>query len=138
MLTNFRELAVYDGRIKPLPGDRVDKGLILYATCDQFEARWQEIADLLSKQAILKGAHERFLTSTRTRGSKLVDDAFLEEIDGWRQALAVDVAKRNPKLAIREINHSVQATIDRIIFLRICEANDEQNTRRTSSILGSV
>lgn len=121
VLTNFRELAIYDGRVKPLAGDRADKARILYVTYDEFEARWDEIADLLSKQAILKGAHERFLTSTRTRGSKQVDDAFLAEIDEWRRSLAVDIAKRNRKLSIREINHAVQATIDRIIFLRICE-----------------
>lgn len=121
VLTNFREIAIYDGRVKPLAGDRADKGRILYVTCDQFEQRWQEIADLLSKQAILKGAHERFLASSRTRGSKQVDEAFLADIDDWRQTLAVDIAKRNRKLSIREINHTVQTTIDRIIFLRICE-----------------
>ena len=121
VLTSFRELAIYDGRVKPLPGDRADKGRILHVTYDQFEARWQEIADLLSKQAILKGAHERFLASTKTRGSKQVDDAFLAEIDGWRQMLAVNIAGRNGKLSIREVNHAVQSTIDRIIFLRICE-----------------
>ena len=119
--TNFRELAIYDGRIKPQIGDRPDKGRILYATFDQLEERWGEIADLLSKTAILKGSHERFTASNRTRGSKQVDDAFLEEIDAWRASLAADVAKRNRKLTIREVNHVVQVTIDRIVFLRICE-----------------
>lgn len=119
--TNFREIAIYDGRIKPTIGDRPEKGRIVYATYDRFEERWDEIAELLSKAAILKGSHERFAASNRTRGSQQVDDAFLEEIDAWRAALAADVAKRNGKLSIREVNHVVQVTIDRIVFLRICE-----------------
>jgi len=119
--TNFHEIAIYDGRVKPQPGDRADKARILYATCDQFEERWEEIAELLSKTAILKGSLERFTASKRTRGSKQVDDTFLEEIDGWRLTLATDIAAHNRKLSIREINHVVQATIDRIVFLRICE-----------------
>jgi hypothetical protein len=40
---------------------------------------------------------------------------------GWRDTLARNIALRNPSLSQRELNYSVQATIDRIIFLRICE-----------------
>ena len=50
-----------------------------------------------------------------------VDKAFLGEIEGWRDALARTIALRNPSLSQRELNYAVKATIDRIIFLRICE-----------------
>ncbi len=35
--------------------------------------------------------------------------------------LAKNIALRNPKITQRELNFAVQQTIDRIIFLRICE-----------------
>ena len=38
-----------------------------------------------------------------------------------RDLLAHNIALRNPLLSQRELNSSVQLTIDRIIFLRICE-----------------
>jgi hypothetical protein len=45
----------------------------------------------------------------------------LHEIEGWRDLLARNIALRNPTISQRELNFAVQQTIDRIIFLRICE-----------------
>jgi len=42
-------------------------------------------------------------------------------MEEWRKSLAKNIALRNPQLSIRELNYAVQKTIDRIIFLRICE-----------------
>jgi hypothetical protein len=50
-----------------------------------------------------------------------VDREFLKEIEGWRDSLASNIAVRNPKLTVDEMNFAVQQTIDRVIFLRICE-----------------
>ncbi len=55
------------------------------------------------------------------KGTAEVDTAFLEEIERWRLLLARNLALRNPGLSTRELNYAVQQTIDRIIFLRICE-----------------
>jgi hypothetical protein len=38
-----------------------------------------------------------------------------------RDSLARNIALRNPSLSTRELNFAVQRTIDRLIFLRICE-----------------
>ncbi|MBN1458030.1 MAG: N-6 DNA methylase, partial [Armatimonadetes bacterium] len=43
------------------------------------------------------------------------------EIEKWRDMLARNIALRNPRLSTRELNFAVQRTIDRLIFLRICE-----------------
>lgn len=45
----------------------------------------------------------------------------MQEIERWRNLLARNIALRNPDLSQRELNFAVQCTIDRIIFLRICE-----------------
>ena len=56
------------------------------------------------------------------RGTAEVDDAFLQEIEDWRDLLARNIALRNPDSEdVRELNYAVQMTIDRIVFLRICE-----------------
>ena len=49
-----------------------------------------------------------------------MDDAFLQEIESWRERLAHNLALRNPGLTTRQLNFAVQHTIDRLIFLRIC------------------
>ena len=55
------------------------------------------------------------------RGTAEVDDAFLAEIERWRDVLARNSPCATRSLGQRELNFAVQRTIDRIIFLRICE-----------------
>jgi len=83
---------------------------------------WSWIAERFSRDAVLKGAFDKFAESKRgKRGTTEVDAAFLDEIERWRTELARHLALRNPALTQRELNFAVQRIIDRIIFLRICE-----------------
>ena len=121
IVTDFDELAVYDCRIKPDQKDRADKARVKYYTFRQYAEKWDEIASIFSKNAILKGSFDKYAESHKAkRGTAEVDSAFLEEIESWRDTLARNIALRN-SLSVRELNESVQRTIDRIIFLRIAE-----------------
>ena len=122
ILSNFKEFAVYDCRQKPDKNDKASVARILYITCDEYEKRWDEIADRFTKEAILKGSFDKFATGARRgKGAAQVDDAFLADIEKWRIDLAKNIAIRNPSLSTRQVNFAVQRTIDRLIFLRICE-----------------
>jgi len=122
ILTDFEEFAVYDCRIKPAKADKASAARILYLTYTEYAKRWDEIAGIFSREEILKGSFDRYAESTkRKRGTAEVDDAFLKEIENWRDVLARNIALRNADLSTRELNFAVQRTIDRIIFLRICE-----------------
>jgi len=122
LLTDFQEFAVYDCRVRPANTDKASVARTLYVPCEQYEERWEEIAGVFAKEAILQGSFDRYAESTKAKkGTSEVDKAFLSEIETWRNALAHNIALRNPSLSQRELNYSVQATIDRLIFLRICE-----------------
>jgi hypothetical protein len=122
ILTDFEEFAVYDCRVRPLPTDKSSTNRTIYLRCTDYETKWDEIADVFSKDAVLKGSFDKYAeTNKRKRGTAEVDDAFLHEIEEWRTALAANIALRNADLSQRELNFAVQRTIDRIIFLRICE-----------------
>jgi len=122
ILTDFEEFAVYDCRVRPEKNDKASTARTLYVAYEQYDERWDEIASIFSPDAIRKGSFDRYAESTRKkRGTAEVDDAFLQEIEQWRSELARNLAARNPELSQREINFAVQKTIDRIIFLRICE-----------------
>jgi len=119
ILTNFEEFAVYDGRLKPSYTDKASTARILYLTYRDYGERWDDIAAVFSKSAILKGQFDKYSESKKSkRGTAEVDAAFLQEISNWREELARHVALRNPDLNQRQLNFAVQATIDRIIFLR--------------------
>lgn len=122
ILTDFEEFVVYDCRVKPLKSDKPTTARILYFTYKDLLSRWDEIAGIFSREAVLKGAFDRFAQSAKTKkGTEEVDRAFLDEIESWRAILAKNIASRNSALSARELNFVVQRTIDRIIFLRICE-----------------
>jgi len=122
ILTDFEEFAVYDCRVKPVKTDKTSHSRILYLTYTDYTKRWEEIADIFSREAILKGSFDKYVESKKAkRGTAEVDSAFLQEIERWRDLLARNIALRNPNLSHRELNFAVQRTIDRIIFLRICE-----------------
>jgi len=122
ILTDFEELAVYDCRAKPVKTDKSSHSRILYMTYTEYAERWDEIMGIFSREAILKGSFDKYVESKKgKRGTTEVDAAFLQEIERWRDLLAKNIALRNPDLSQRELNFSVQCTIDRIVFLRICE-----------------
>ena len=122
ILTDFEEFSVYDTRIRPYKSDKAATARILYVRYTDYICRWNEIADVFSRNAILAGAFDAYAESKRAkRGTAEVDESFLQEIESWRDALAKNLALRNPDLGLRLLNTAVQRTIDRIVFLRICE-----------------
>jgi len=85
---------------------------------------------------VLKGAFDKFAESTKAkRGTAEFDADFLATIEGWRLDLARNLALRNPKLTQRELNFAVQRIIDRIIFLRICEARGIEDHGRLQALV---
>ena len=144
IVTDFEEFAIYDCRAKPDKGDKASKARLFYCKFNEYAEKWDEIAAIFSKDAVLKGSFDKYATTSKgKRGTSEVDGAFLEEIEGWRDLLARNIALRNSAivgappgrdsraghaptespcgLSQRELNFAVQQTIDRIIFLRICE-----------------
>ncbi len=122
ILTDFEEFAVYDCRVRPEKTDSPSTARTLYVTYGRYAERWDEIAAIFSREAVLKGSFDRYAESTKKkRGTAEVDAAFLDDIEQWRTVLARNLALRNPQLSQRDLNFAVQKTIDRIVFLRICE-----------------
>jgi len=122
ILTDFEEFAVYDCQTRPKQADKASGARIMYYTYKDYTKKWDEIANIFSKDAILKGSFDKFVASTKARrGTTTVDKEFLAELEKWRAELAKIIARRNRELSARDINFAVQRTIDRIIFLRMAE-----------------
>jgi hypothetical protein len=130
LLTDFHEFSVYDTGVKPTNMDDPGMARVFYCRYDELDAHnpkypdvptnWDFLYGLFSKEAVYKGSLEKFRTSNKKKGTQEVDQAFLEEIEHWRELLAANISLRND-LTERQLNYVIQKTIDRIIFLRICE-----------------
>ncbi|MBA7465547.1 hypothetical protein ES707_00717 [subsurface metagenome] len=125
LLTDFEEFIIYDCTAKPSPKDPASAKRIGYYRYTDYIEKWDEIAAFFSKQGILTGGYDNYVDNLKLKkggkGTASIDDAFLAEIEGWRDLLAKNIAIRNKDLSVRELNAAVQKTIDRIVFLRICE-----------------
>ncbi len=122
ILTDFEEFAVYDCTKKPMPGDNAATARIAYFTFKEYPEKWDWIESIFSQKSILRGSFDKFVEGTKgKKGTATVDEAILAEIEEWRDLLAKNIAIRNTALSVEELNVAVQKTIDRILFLRICE-----------------
>jgi hypothetical protein len=122
VLTDFEELATYDCRSRPSANDKPTVARVSYFAYTEYADRWREIWDVYSHEAVWGGSFDQFAQISKgKRGTSEVDTEFLKEIESWREALARNMALRNPRLGIDELNDAVQRTIDRIIFLRMAE-----------------
>ena len=136
ILTDFEEFAVYDCRVKPDKMDKASNARIIYLNYKDYLTRWDEIAGIFSKNAVLKGSFDKYAADKKNkRGTTEVDAAFLEEIAGWREILARIIALRNSDLSTKDLNYAVQAIVDRIVFLRICEDRGIERSMRLQDLL---
>ncbi len=124
LLCSFDELAVYDGRIAPTKDDSPTKARLEFYKYTDYLEKWDELYSRFSREAVEGGAFDRYAEEEVPlfRGRQRVDAAFLATIEGWRKSLAEALTQGNPSLSPRDLNRTVQTIIDRILFLRICEA----------------
>jgi hypothetical protein len=118
VLTNFRQLRVFETTARPVY-NQADAGLLIGVDYTEFEANWERLWNLLSREAVIAGSVER--AGRQRRGALRVDEAFLNELAGWRERLARDLATRNPDLDVWGLGEATQRILDRLVFLRVCE-----------------
>ena len=124
ILTDFEELAVYETNIKPDKKQSASIGRVKYYHYSEYVEKWDEIASIFSKEAVLNGDFDNFAEANsdkKKKGTGEVDDEFLKEMEHWRDLLARNIALRNKDLNEDALNYAVQITIDRILFCRMAE-----------------
>ena len=65
ILSDFEEFAVYDCREKPDKSDKASKSRLFYFTFREYSEKWDEIAKIFSKEAVLKGSFDKYAGSTK-------------------------------------------------------------------------
>ena len=60
ILTDFEEFAVYDCRVKPGKNDSAAVGRVMYLNSGRYAEKWDEIAAIFSREAVLKGSFDKF------------------------------------------------------------------------------
>ncbi len=134
ILTDFEEFRVYLGRgHEPKDYDRINTAWVSSLSCryTDYLDRWDDIWRYFSRESVIKGSLETIpAVKKNAKGDVTVDALFLSDIEKWRKDLAENICINNNDLSPRLLNELVQKTIDRIIFLRICEDRDIEDYGR--------
>ena len=121
-VSDFEELFIFDCTVRPdFQAPRA--GLMLSLHFEEYVARWEDLWDLVSREAVAGGSLRRTPVAARTRqrGAVRVDNAFLDEMSTWRKDLAENLLHNNPNLGPFELAEATQRILDRLVFLRVCE-----------------
>lgn len=136
ILTDFEELGVYDCTSRPSPNDKASRMRILEFHFGEYPDRWGELWNVFSREAVWSGAFDQYAASKRKRGTSEVDVEFLKEIEGWRDALARNIALRNRQMSPDDLNAAVQMIIDRVVFLRMAEDRGLEPFEQLQNVCG--
>lgn len=122
ILTNFENLLIYDTTTKPEEGDGASTSLYRKYNYEDYVEKYQEIADLLSRDSVYSGQYDEFVKSNfqvESRYSTEIDETFLKQINKWRLEIGNYLYENKENIGF--LNDTVQDFINQIIFLRICE-----------------
>lgn len=133
-LTDFEQFHVIDCRYKPHIDASLNRGIAKFHYTDYTKRdKFAQIYWLFSREAVADGSLEKRakeLPKPRGKavqrglfpgGYQTVDEAFLEQLDLWREALAKGFKKHNHDLDSETLTEITQRVLDRIVFMRFLE-----------------
>ena len=120
ILTNFENIVIYDCRFKPDQSDSEQVARYKIFSYDEYRDAFEEIKQLISFDVANSGELGELFAVDKRIGQTF-DEYFLQQIERWREKLAVSAINKNQDLNEEDINYIIQRLINRIIFLRICE-----------------
>jgi hypothetical protein len=122
VLSNFEYLIIYDTSVKVDEADNYNKALIKKYHYTEYESKFEEIKNLLGKDAVYSGAFDSEWQTIETKLNQYsIDTLFLQQFNEWRKLLGSEIYKHQPKIKEQELNDIVQSYLNRILFLRVCE-----------------
>lgn len=135
VLTNFTDLYIYDCSVRPKEDDDIGVAMIAHYHFDEYEESFEEIYNMLSKEAVLTGQFEHHFGNIQgALRREPFDQYFLDQIRTWRMMLGEDILHNNPNVDAETLNIFVQRVLNRTIFLRICEDRCLENYESLKTI----
>ena len=129
VLTSFEHFHVLDCRFKADIKHALKRCVTSYCYQDYPDPEnFGKIYWLFSREAVAGGALEKFAAELPKRGEGIppphlrsIDDAFLDDLEGYRAILARAFKKRNPRLESEPLTEATQRVLDRLVFMRFLE-----------------
>jgi len=136
IVTDFEEFAIYDCTRKPKNTENANAKRLKYIYYTDYLKEFDFIYDTFAYENVVAGSIENYAKSKIDfKTAEPVDKEFLKSIESWREYLATSIALNNKDLEDENINFAVQQTIDRIVFLKVCE---DRKIEKENSLLKTI
>jgi len=123
-ITNFEEFVIYDCSYTPKASQLADYGRI-YLSIDNYVESFEILEKHLLRKNIIGTGLQEFHDTITKKSEKTIDTIFAEELSAFRVSLANNILQNNQLLIddnLEQLSYVTQVIINRIIFIRICEA----------------
>ena len=119
IITNMREMAIYDCSVKPNADDPAFFARHGYFTIEQYGENFNAIYPFLNREEVINNNY-----LTLQSGSEPVDAAFARFLGDFRVKLvkAIMASNLNNSFKADDLTLWAQIILDRVIFIRVCEA----------------
>lgn len=130
-VSNFAQLAIFDTRNKPDLFQDAAHGVV-QIRMDEYLDKFDLIFDHFWRGNVIEDKLRILYKMSSKDGWKTLDRQFMGVLSDFRQRLAVELNKANAALVSEEaaLNYYVQVIMDRIIFIRVCEAKGIERNER--------
>ncbi len=126
ILTNFEELCIYDCRYTPEINQSANFARAYYFTINDYLSNFDTLYDHLNRKQVTNGKLESIYSKDKTtKGLEPLDSLFARHLSDFRSLLAQHILENNAEIIgkdSRKLSYIVQVILDRIIFIRVCEA----------------
>lgn len=138
VLSNFKDLIIYDCSLRPQEGDAPNVGRIIRFNYTEYVDRFEEIKSWLSREAVITGTFDSKVSRASIEfESEPFDKYFLEQIRSWRILISEDISSSPLVSSDEALNSYVQRILNRILFLRICEDKELERYKELKEINSS-
>lgn len=117
IVTNFEEFAVYDCTQKPSIGQSSSVARVVYLTIDDYVDHFDDLAIYLSRRSVINYT----IVRASCPGVSL-DEEFADYLRKFRIKLVQNIIDSGQSYGVESLGLWSQIIIDRIIFIRVCEA----------------
>jgi len=120
VLTNFKELRIYDTNHEPFEHDDTNKGLLAKFEYKEFTENFSKIEEFLGKKKVNEPEWNNKV-NLKFDARPPLDIKFIEKINNWRVLIAKDIIKLDQNIDQKKLNLYTQQVLNRILFIRMCE-----------------
>ena len=120
VLTNFKELRIYDTNHEPFEHDDTNKGLLAKFEYKEFAENFSKIEEFLGKTKVNEPEWNNKV-NLKFDARPTLDIKFIEKINNWRILIAEDIIKLDQNIDHKKLNLYTQQVLNRILFIRMCE-----------------